>query len=130
MVFMFNLTQFLQLPKSFHLPFLRSEDGTASGSSRPGEVFFRKGDTVRVYCKGERGTPLENEIFEGVVSDRRKGYRGDATFTVQKGNDRVSVQREFRLFDPRITRIVVTPKEHRRRRYKVKREADRVSLVL
>lgn len=72
---------------------------------RSGLPSFGPGDTVRVYVRVVEGEKERNQVFEGVVI-QRKGGGINETFTVRKiAVGGVGVERIFPLHSPRIARI-------------------------
>jgi len=67
---------------------------------------FRPGDSIRVHTRIKEGDKERIQIFQGVVSRKRKGGLG-ATFTVRKISYGVGVERIFPLHSPNIDRIEV-----------------------
>ncbi|MEO8146834.1 MAG: 50S ribosomal protein L19, partial [Bacteroidia bacterium] len=67
---------------------------------------FKAGDTVTVVYKIIEGTKEREQMFQGVVL-QRKGEASTETFTVRKMSHGVGVERIFPLNSPKIVRIDV-----------------------
>lgn len=67
---------------------------------------FKAGDTVTVVYKIIEGTKEREQMFQGVVLQRR-GEVSTETFTVRKMSHGVGVERIFPLNSPKIVRIDV-----------------------
>jgi large subunit ribosomal protein L19 len=65
---------------------------------------FKAGDTVTVVYKIKEGNKEREQMFQGVVL-QRKGHSNTGTFTVRKISNGVGVERIFPLNSPKITRI-------------------------
>jgi len=65
---------------------------------------FKAGDTITVVYKIKEGTKEREQLFQGVVLQRR-GHGGTKTFTVRKISNGVGVERIFPLYSPKIARI-------------------------
>jgi len=90
-------------------------DGLVSEIVRDDLPDFGSGDTVRVHAKVVEGDKERIQVFEGVVTrKRRKGL--SANFTVRKISSGVGVERSFLLNSPRLDKIEVV------RRGKVRRK--------
>ena len=67
---------------------------------------FKAGDTVTVTYKIIEGTKEREQMFQGVVL-QRKGSGMTETFTVRKMSDGVGVERLFPLFSPNVDSIIL-----------------------
>ncbi len=67
---------------------------------------FKAGDTVTVVYKIKEGNKEREQLFQGVVL-QRKGHENTATFTVRKISNGVGVERIFPTNSPKISRIEV-----------------------
>lgn len=67
---------------------------------------FKAGDTVTVVYKIIEGTKEREQMFQGVVL-QRKGEANIETFTVRKMSHGVGVERIFPINSPKIVRIDV-----------------------
>ncbi|MBL0342573.1 MAG: 50S ribosomal protein L19 [Bacteroidetes bacterium] len=65
---------------------------------------FKAGDTITVVYKIKEGTKEREQMFQGVVI-QRKGHNTTQTFTVRKISNGVGVERIFPLYSPKISRI-------------------------
>ena len=70
---------------------------------------FRSGDTIKVYVRIIENKKERNQVFEGVVMQRRgSGVSGvSATFTVRKISAGIGVERTFPVNAPSIASIEV-----------------------
>ena len=75
---------------------------------------FSSGDTVKVFVRIIENKKERNQVFEGVVIQRRGGGVS-ATFTVRKMSSGIGVERTFPVNSPSIAKIEVV------RRGKVRR---------
>ena len=75
---------------------------------------FSSGDTIKVYVRIIENKKERNQVFEGVVMQRR-GSGVSATFTVRKISSGIGVERTFPVNSPSIAKIEVV------RRGKVRR---------
>lgn len=75
---------------------------------------FSSGDTVKVYVRIIENKKERNQVFEGVVIQRRGGGISE-TFTVRKISAGIGVERTFPVNAPSIAKIEVV------RRGKVRR---------
>lgn len=67
---------------------------------------FKSGDTVTVTYKIIEGNKEREQLFQGVVL-QRKGTGYTQTFTVRKMSHGVGVERIFPLMSPKITKLEV-----------------------
>ncbi len=67
---------------------------------------FSIGDQVKVHVKVVEGSKERIQVFEGVVTRRRKAGAG-STFTVRKISYSVGVERVFPLHSPMISKVEV-----------------------
>lgn len=67
---------------------------------------FRAGDTITVVYKIIEGTKEREQLFQGVVL-QRKGSNSTGTFTIRKISGGVGVERIFPINSPKITKIEV-----------------------
>ena len=75
---------------------------------------FSSGDTVKVYVRIIENKKERNQVFEGVVMQRR-GSGVSATFTVRKISSGIGVERTFPVNAPSIAKIEVVKKGKVRR---------------
>ena len=75
---------------------------------------FRAGDTVTVVYKIIEGTKEREQLFQGVVLQRR-GSGATETFTVRKISGGVGVERIFPVNSPKIVKIDVNKRGKVRR---------------
>jgi large subunit ribosomal protein L19 len=75
---------------------------------------FSSGDTIKVYVRIIENRKERNQVFEGVVIQRRGGGVSE-TFTVRKISSGIGVERTFPVNSPSIAKIEVV------RRGKVRR---------
>ena len=68
---------------------------------------FSSGDTIKVYVRIIENKKERNQVFEGVVMQRR-GSGVSATFTVRKISFSVGVERTFPVHSPKIDKIEIT----------------------
>ena len=67
---------------------------------------FRAGDTITVYYKIIEGNKEREQLFQGVVL-QRKGNAATETFTIRKISGGVGVERIFPMASPFIEKVVV-----------------------
>ncbi len=67
---------------------------------------FKAGDTITVYYKIIEGNKEREQLFQGVVLQRR-GEGSTETFTIRKMSGGIGVERIFPTNSPKITRIDV-----------------------
>ena len=67
---------------------------------------FSSGDTIKVYVRIIENKKERNQVFEGVVMQRR-GSGVSATFTVRKISSGIGVERTFPVNAPSIASIEV-----------------------
>ena len=67
---------------------------------------FSSGDTIKVYVRIIETKKERNQVFEGVVIQRRGGGVSE-TFTVRKLSSGVGVERTFPVNSPSIAKIEV-----------------------
>ena len=67
---------------------------------------FSSGDTIKVYVRIIENKKERNQVFEGVVMQRR-GSGVSATFTVRKISAGIGVERTFPVNAPSIAKIEV-----------------------
>jgi len=65
---------------------------------------FRPGDTVKVHIRIIEGNKERVQIFQGVVTRRRRGTM-NASVTVRKISHGVGVEKTFALHSPRLEKI-------------------------
>ena len=75
---------------------------------------FRPGDSVRVHIRIIEGNKERVQVFEGVVTRRRRGNMG-ATFTVRKISHGVGVEKTFALHSPRLNKVEIVSRGKVRR---------------
>lgn len=75
---------------------------------------FRPGDTVKVHIRIIEGNKERVQIFEGVVTRRRRGTM-DASVTVRKISHGVGVEKTFCLHNPRLEKIELVTRGRVRR---------------
>lgn len=75
---------------------------------------FRSGDTVRVYVRIVEGKKERQQVFEGVVMQRRGGGINE-TFTVRKISSGIGVEHTWAINAPSIAKIEVVRKGKVRR---------------
>ncbi len=75
---------------------------------------FSSGDTIKVFVRIIENKKERNQVFEGVVMQRR-GAGVSATFTVRKISSGVGVERTFPVNSPVIAKIEVVRKGKVRR---------------
>ncbi len=78
----------------------------ATGQNENKKAEFKAGDTVTVVYKIIEGTKEREQMFQGVVL-QRKGSGNTETFTVRKMSHGVGVERIFPVNSPKIVRIDV-----------------------
>ena len=67
---------------------------------------FSSGDTIKVYVRIIENKKERNQVFEGVVIQRRGGGVSE-TFTVRKISSGIGVERTFPVNSPSIAKIEV-----------------------
>ena len=67
---------------------------------------FKAGDTITVVYKIKEGNKEREQLFQGVVL-QRKGHKANHTFTVRKISNGVGVERIFPFNSPKIANIIV-----------------------
>lgn len=67
---------------------------------------FSSGDTVKVYVRIIENGKERNQIFQGVVMERRGGGIGE-TFTVRKMSGSIGVERTWAVNSPVISNIEI-----------------------
>ena len=75
---------------------------------------FSSGDTIKVDVRIIENKKERNQVFEGVVMQRRGGGISE-TFTVRKISSGIGVERTFNLHSPSIAKIEVVRKGKVRR---------------
>lgn len=75
---------------------------------------FKSGDTITVYYKIIEGNKEREQLFQGVVLQRR-GAGLTETFTIRKISGGVGVERIFPINSPKLTRIDVNKRGKVRR---------------
>lgn len=92
---------------------------------------FKPGDTIQVFIKIVEGTTERIQVFEGVcIARRHRGF--NSTFTVRKISYNEGIERVFRVYSPRISKVEVkkSGKVRRAKLYylrKLKGKAARIS---
>ena len=67
---------------------------------------FRAGDTVKVHIRIIEGNKERIQIFQGVVTRRKRGTMS-ASFTVRKMSHGVGVEKTFPLHSPRLEKVEI-----------------------
>lgn len=75
---------------------------------------FSSGDTVKVYVRIIDNGKERNQVFQGVVMERR-GHGVSETFTVRKMSSGVGVERTWSVHSPVISKIELVKKGKVRR---------------
>ena len=75
---------------------------------------FSSGDTIKVYVRIIENKKERNQVFEGVVIQRRGGGVS-AAFTVRKISSGIGVERTFPVNSPSIAKIEVVKRGKVRR---------------
>ena len=75
---------------------------------------FSSGDTIKVYVRIIENKKERNQVFEGVVIQRRGGGVSE-TFTVRKMSSGIGVERTFPIHSPSIAKIEVVKRGKVRR---------------
>jgi len=75
---------------------------------------FSSGDTIKVFVRIIENKKERNQVFEGVVIQRRGGGVS-ATFTVRKMSSGIGVERTFPVNSPSIAKIEVVKRGKVRR---------------
>ena len=75
---------------------------------------FSSGDTIKVYVRIIENKKERNQVFEGVVIQRRGGGVAE-TFTVRKISSGIGVERTFPVNSPSIAKIEVVKRGKVRR---------------
>lgn len=75
---------------------------------------FSSGDTIKVYVRIIENKKERNQVFEGVVIQRRGGGVSE-TFTVRKISAGIGVERTFPVNSPSIAKIEVVKRGKVRR---------------
>ena len=75
---------------------------------------FSSGDTIKVYVRLIENKKERNQVFEGVVIQRRGGGISE-TFTVRKISSGIGVERTFNVHSPSIAKIEVVKRGKVRR---------------
>ena len=65
---------------------------------------FRPGDTVKVHIRIVEGDKERVQIYQGVVTRRKRGDM-NATFTVRKISNGVGVEKTFATHSPRLEKV-------------------------
>ena len=67
---------------------------------------FSSGDTIKVYIRIIENKKERNQVFEGVVIQRRGGGASE-TFTVRKISSGIGVERTFPIHSPFVVKVDV-----------------------
>jgi len=79
------------------------------------DLYFKAGDTVRVWSKIQEKGKTRLQAFEGLVLARKHGAEIGATFTVRKVASGVGVERIFPLYSPNVDKIEILKKSKTRK---------------